>query len=195
MFLCVENKDKMNQDVCKTKIWRKKNNICPESWSETWLSSQCYNLSLDDLLFWKNPLFLEMVLSVMSGSFARQNCTPQQAKWVRSRRLFFAKGEMTQWRDWKRAYFHRKKKKAFYRQYQEPDFKYGFIPVGDSHVASPLCIICSNWLKWGNEAFKTASSLGDQAPRIKRQAPGVFWKKKKNRNMNARRNDWGPPHQ
>ncbi|XP_059213683.1 SCAN domain-containing protein 3-like [Centropristis striata] len=50
-----------------------------------------------------------------------------------------------------------KKKKAFNRQYQESYLKYGFIAAGDSHVPSPLCIICGDRL--ANEAMKPSKLL------------------------------------
>lgn len=46
----------------------------------------------------------------------------------------------------------KKKKSAFNRQYQESYLKYGIIATGDSHVPSPLCIICGD--KLANEAMK-----------------------------------------
>ena len=44
----------------------------------------------------------------------------------------------------------KKKKSAFKRQYHESYLKYGFIPTGDSHAPSPLCVICGDRL--ANEA-------------------------------------------
>lgn len=51
----------------------------------------------------------------------------------------------------------KKKKATFNRQYQESYLKYKYIPMGDSHAPSPLCIICRNRLS--NEAMKPSKLL------------------------------------
>ncbi|XP_077175804.1 SCAN domain-containing protein 3-like isoform X2 [Paroedura picta] len=50
-----------------------------------------------------------------------------------------------------------KKNKAFKREYQESYLKHGFIPVGDSHIPSPLRLICGERLT--NEAMKPSKLL------------------------------------
>ncbi|KAG7522178.1 hypothetical protein JOB18_015273 [Solea senegalensis] len=72
-----------------------------------------------------------------------------------------------------------KKKKAFNRQYQESYLKYGFIAAGDSHIPSPLCIICGDRL--ANEAmkplkFKNHSQMGPSHYRETSSGLPLIWR-------------------
>ena len=55
---------------------------------------------------------------------------------------------------------------------------YVFIATYNSHSLSPLCIYVWLAIQWTHETLKTALPHGDQASCSKRQAFGVFQKKK-----------------
>ena len=73
----------------------------------------------------------------------------------------------------------KKQKAAFKRKYSESYLKYGFIATGESHIPSPLYIICGDVLS--NEAMKPSKQswhLVTKHPDSKKQAFGVFREKK-----------------
>ena len=71
------------------------------------------------------------------------------------------------------------KRKLHLKEKTESYLNYGFIATGDFTFSKPA--LYNTWrlsIQQIHETFKTAFPHGDQAPCIKRQAFGVFQKKK-----------------
>ena len=93
---------------------------------------------------------------------------------------FFAKGKRPSQETEEEPTTSKKKKATFNRQYQESYLKYGFIPTGDSHAPSPLCIICGDRLS--NEAMKPSKllrHLETKHPALKDKPLEYFERKKR----------------
>ncbi|XP_041840400.1 SCAN domain-containing protein 3-like [Melanotaenia boesemani] len=93
---------------------------------------------------------------------------------------FFAKGKRPSQETEEEPSTSKKKKATFNRQYQDSYLKYGFIPTGDSHAPSPLCIICGDRLS--NEAMKPSKllrHLETKHPALKDKPLEYFERKKR----------------
>ena len=93
---------------------------------------------------------------------------------------FFGKGKRPSQETEEEPTTSKKKKAIFNRQYQESYLKYGFIPTGDSHAPSPLCLICGDRLS--NEAMKPSKllrHLETKHPALKDKPLGYFERKKR----------------
>ncbi|XP_077187017.1 SCAN domain-containing protein 3-like isoform X2 [Paroedura picta] len=98
-----------------------------------------------------------------------------------SLQCFFANGKRP--REETREEPTSKKRKAFNRRYHESYLKYGFIPLGDSRMPSPLCLICGKQL--ANEAMKPSKllrHLETQHPGLKDNPLEYFERKKQEHN-------------
>ena len=92
---------------------------------------------------------------------------------------FFAKGKRPNEETEEEPTTSKKKKAAFKKKYQESYLKYGFVPTGDSHAPSPLCIICGDRL--ANEAMKPSRLLGHKETKHLglKDKPWEFFERKK----------------
>ena len=79
--------------------------------------------------------------------------------------------------------------KAFNRLYHESYLRYGFIVTGNTHIATPLCIVCSYQLS--NKAMKTSKllcHLNTKHPGLK-DKPLEYFEKKKKREHEGQKNE------